>query len=1083
MAKLTVFSGAAHTQKSTQLYERLCAHMANGEHAVLLVPEQATFAAEQRLTAMAGGLLGVEVYSFERLTERILESCGDPLPYLSQQGQQMVVRRAAIRKQKELLLFGDLLHSQGFSASMEEWIAKLKQSCISPDQLDDAVQRMPDDTLLKQKLHDLAVLYRESEEFLNRRYLTADDMLQAVLDLLDDSWIRDCHIYIDDPEHPKEQLYRLLYRLIRLAPSVTLTLRMEDGDPTLSKLFSPDAEIFRRLQAFAAEQGIPFFHRHLTERNEPCDPALLHLRDRLFSPIPERFASETDAITVTAAADRSVEVDAVADAIFSAVRHGDVRYRDIVVATSQVAAYAPLVRRAFARRGIPLYSDAARPIFGHAAATFLLSAVRFAASGHSANDLLLLVKSGYTDVSESDAERLENYILRYGLYGSELLHPLDRGEIPDGLESVRAELVSPLLRLREALRSKTTEEKVRGIYAYFTELRFAERLKELADALLAEGEKQEAQIYAQVWGTFDTLFSQMVAVMGDTPLSHKEFTALLEEGLSGFPIGTVPGTGDHVLFGDLLRMKPSRMKRLFILGCNEGAFLPPHSDDSLINDRELSELKQNGLPVWNGTEQAQANDRLKLYSLLGRVTERVGFSYAFSAGGQEQVISVLLTTVLKMFPHVQTQVRMSALQTLPSTEATAFSEYADLLRVYKQDGTIHPSLPMLHTYFSEHPSYRDTARDLMHATYTGGTDGPFGKELAAMLYGTAPSMSPSRLELYARCPFAQYLRYGLRLEERKEAQEKAADAGTFLHDVLDAFVKELIAQGTDLRSMEDSDARAILDRILPPLIAQHNDGIFLNDPRLRESLFLRIELAEQCCMSILQQLNSGTFAVEKTEMSFGMADADSAVPLTLTDGTVVTVYGKIDRIDRTRDGTMYRIIDYKLGKARTFDAKKFYSGESLQLPLYLKAAEQLGGRGVGMYYMPLNLGPAEEDKPNQHRLSGITVLEDSVLQATEADFSTRSELLQGVKRTKSGELTGPVCSQKRMEGLVNEALAIASRHAEAILGGEAKLLPTGNACKYCPYGSVCRFDEQLGCRQRFVPDVSMDTLLTDREVN
>ena len=58
MGSLTVYRGGAHTGKTSALFEQLKLHRDRGEHAILLVPEQATYAAERRLCGVLGGLLG-----------------------------------------------------------------------------------------------------------------------------------------------------------------------------------------------------------------------------------------------------------------------------------------------------------------------------------------------------------------------------------------------------------------------------------------------------------------------------------------------------------------------------------------------------------------------------------------------------------------------------------------------------------------------------------------------------------------------------------------------------------------------------------------------------------------------------------------------------------------------------------------------------------------------------------------------------------------------------------------------------------------------------------------------------------------
>jgi hypothetical protein len=115
MASLTICQGGAHTGKSTALYDRIKQHREAGEHAILLVPEQATYAAERKLTERLGGLLGVEVYSFERFSERLLTKFGHFRPSLSVEGRQMVLRRAAFRKHAELTVFARVSQTNGFA--------------------------------------------------------------------------------------------------------------------------------------------------------------------------------------------------------------------------------------------------------------------------------------------------------------------------------------------------------------------------------------------------------------------------------------------------------------------------------------------------------------------------------------------------------------------------------------------------------------------------------------------------------------------------------------------------------------------------------------------------------------------------------------------------------------------------------------------------------------------------------------------------------------------------------------------------------------------------------------------------------
>ena len=169
-----------------------------------------------------------------------------------------------------------------------------------------------------------------------------------------------------------------------------------------------------------------------------------------------------------------------------------------------------------------------------------------------------------------------------------------------------------------------------------------------------------------------------------------------------------------------------------------------------------------------------------------------------------------------------------------------------------------------------------------------------------------------------------------------------------------------------------------------------------------------------------------------------------------------------------------------MGKNRKLDPTKLLSGESLQLPLYACAADTLG-EVAGFYYMPLSFDPPEAGETPAQYLYGITASDDEAIDATETQMEQRSTLVHDLKRTKDGTIGGAATDRKRIAEIIAEARRIAARQAEGILKGEATLLPTEGACKWCPYRSVCRFDKQTGCKTRYVRKVELKELLLGKE--
>ena len=64
-------------------------------------------------------------------------------------------------------------------------------------------------------------------------------------------------------------------------------------------------------------------------------------------------------------------------------------------------------------------------------------------------------------------------------------------------------------------------------------------------------------------------------------------------------------------------------------------------------------------------------------------------------------------------------------------------------------------------------------------------------ETARQLYGTILTNSVTRLELFARCAYAHFLEYGLKLSERETYSFAALDMGSMFHEILQHYCENL----------------------------------------------------------------------------------------------------------------------------------------------------------------------------------------------------------------------------------------------------------------------------------------------------
>jgi len=314
-------------------------------------------------------------------------------------------------------------------------------------------------------------------------------------------------------------------------------------------------------------------------------------------------------------------------------------------------------------------------------------------------------------------------------------------------------------------------------------------------------------------------------------------------------------------------------------------------------------------------------------------------------------------------------------------------------------------------------------------------------------YGDTAVFSPTALETYADCPFRFYLGRVLGLEPLPavDLDLTALERGSLLHTIAFRFYAGWRGDGNG--AVTETSYPAALQRLLA--IGRDEADRFLFDspawlvekehlvgsPHVGRGLLERFLTHEM-------KTASSTFVPHAFELSFGLPVAAGtcdpastpdaiAIPLNGTDGGVVRIRGRIDRVDRLPDGR-FLIADYKTGSSHP-SLRDIEAGKAFQLPLYLRAVETLTAmQGVAGCYYTLRRGEIR-NKP---------VFWDASLKEQFRPFSGSSR--SGVADVRA---------------LVDTSLAHVSRCLEGIRSGWFAPRPDPGPCPgYCDFKAVCRFD-------------------------
>jgi ATP-dependent helicase/DNAse subunit B len=224
---------------------------------------------------------------------------------------------------------------------------------------------------------------------------------------------------------------------------------------------------------------------------------------------------------------------------------------------------------------------------------------------------------------------------------------------------------------------------------------------------------------------------------------------------------------------------------------------------------------------------------------------------------------------------------------------------------------------------------------------------------------------------YLASPYLYYLRHVLRLSEVTDAPSEL-DAGGFgdlIHSCLGAFGRSQVAGSTDAEVIERFLSAELDQTLLSKFGATPPAAILVQraNARARLRAFARWQathVAEGWGIEHVEwspsqrELAHGTSPPPTTPNADSSTPTSSGVPFDV-DGQHVLLIGRIDRIDRHRDGRVL-LLDYKTAKDAKSPEKVHQAGRSgerrwvdLQLPLYRRLAMSVAGPDAAMGYVCL----------------------------------------------------------------------------------------------------------------------------------
>ena len=1014
-----------------------------------LLPAYQTYRAELELVQMTGGAVNARMCSFQRFAGQILEEVGGAIiPRISEIGRRLLLRKILLNRSKDLLYYERAAKQRGFVEILAREIQDLRTYSIDAEKLSEIAANI-DDEELKNKIHDLAILYEDFRNALEGKQNDDSDLIEHAAELIKKSAaIRRAEIFIDGFIFFDPQQRKILRELFKYAKNVHIVLPLETDISSRENtkdvgIFNRAFRTFQTLKQLAAEVEVTL---KITPFNSPKRfevDALKFLEQNFFEHKPQIFTGNTENLKLVEAVNKRAEVEAVAQDILKLYKK-NFRFREIgIIARDE--AYNNLIKPIFEIHGIPFFIDKKRAAAHHPLAELIRSALEIL-RGWRADSIFRCLRTGFFEIAQEEIDLLENYVLEFGLRGEKVWttknnwywyrHSLENENISETeaarleqVDKIRRAAIAPLVKFSSALKKKNTAPNLTAaLYELIDGLKVYEKLAEWSQLEESRGNLALSKEHLKILDDIISLFDQIAESLDENSITAREFESIVNEGLDALQMSLIPPGVDEVTVSDFDQNSLQNSRAIYILGFSSSNFPKRAAEKNLLSDADRLHLNDNGLEIPKGGSDAMLAEKFLVYRGLTTAKNYLYISYPLAdSEGNAMNAAPLIERFKKIFPQIKMEfIQLDILESLGNE--------IDFVAAEK---TLTPN----------------SAEKLFAPN----------KHLRG---------SVTNVEIFNKCPFQYFAKYGLKLEERREYKVKPPDIGNILHSVMSQFGERLKKENRRWATVEDTELEKIVTEIIEDLTPLLNNKILLSSNALKHQRDRIKKVAIFSLQRLIKFDAVSKFHPNFFEETFG---AKNQALIYDIEGVKMELTGKIDRVDFNEDGKFFLIIDYKTGSAY-LNLNEIYRGLNIQLLTYLMVAKNLeivGSRSpAGMMYYFLKYQPKTVDRADLAagevdkalKMAGWTLDDAKVIK--EIDGSDGQEFLK-VHLTTKGAVDGKtkkyVQSAEVFELMLKFAEEKLQTTGKEILQGNISVNPAktskSDACKYCIYSELCGFKD------------------------
>ncbi|MCM3767392.1 helicase-exonuclease AddAB subunit AddB [Neobacillus niacini] len=1145
-------SGGGKTELFFKEIEDLLIENPEGTPIIYIVPEQMTFMSEYRLAANPNlnGMIRAQVYSFSRLAWRILQETGGiSRSHLSSVGMSMLIRKIIDEKKEQLKLFNRASDKTGFVAQLEQMITEFKRYCLRPEDLAAGSLQMASDhstaaIALRDKLADLEVIYQKFEEEIFGKYIDSEDYFRLLAEKIASStYLRDAEIYIDGFYSFSPQEYQIILELMKQCRRVSIAMTTDhvhfDAQPDELDLFRASKEAIISIHEIAKTEGVEIEQPVIMAKpNRWNSSSLKHLEEKFDARPAIPFAGET-AIHLCQAGNRRAEVEGIAREIRELARTKGYRYRDMALLIRNGGDYHEIVEPVFTDYGLPYFIDQKRTMLNHPLVELIRSTLEVINSFWRYEPVFRAIKTDLMYPLQENSvkmrekmDRLENYVLAYGINGSKWtkkdrwIYRRFRGlesdingqtdaekALEQELNELKLMISAPILRLSRRLKKADTGRKLcEAVYLFLEELDVPAKLENWKFAAEEKGNLIKAREHEQVWNAVIDLLDQFVEILGDEPVDIKSFATILEAGFESLHFSLIPPALDQVLIGDLEKSRLNGMKVVFVLGVNEGVLPAKISVEGILQDEDRELLLASGIKVAPSSRTRLLDENFLAYKAFTAPSDLLYVSYPLAnEEGKALIPSSYIKRLKDMFPEMsQLEFHTDPGQATDSEQlgfvaniTTTLAYLNAQLQLKKRNYPISGLWWDVYNFYMNSTHKKQAQKVFSSLFYSNGTV-RLTEDTAAELYGDSIQASVSRMELYNSCAFSHFAQHGLKLRERQVFRLEAPDIGELFHAALKQIADMINEQKLSWAALSRQQCEQLSKEAVKMLAPKLQNEILLSSERHHYIKRKLEQIITRASLVLSDHAKVSGFSPIGLELGFGPNGALPPLTFSLKNGKRMELAGRIDRVDQAKaddNHVFLRVIDYKSSE-KDVNLTEVYYGLALQMLTYLdivmthsKELVEMKASPAGVLYFHvhnpfvnttkmLTMDEIEKEIMKKFKMNGLMLSDQNVIRLMDQSLESGDSQIIAAGIKKDGQLSkkSKVASIEEFENLKSYVRKIYQNTGNAIVEGKLDIAPyklkDKTPCTFCSFKSVCQFDESIEQnRYRILTPHSKETVL------